>query len=95
MPQEILFTTQVKKEGNMFVAHSPEFDVSSCGYSVSEAKRNLKDAMAGFLESARERGVLREILEEAGYIVGETDNHQLHASKFFMFEDTMIPFQYA
>ncbi|OGY70351.1 MAG: hypothetical protein A3C00_01620 [Candidatus Jacksonbacteria bacterium RIFCSPHIGHO2_02_FULL_44_25] len=95
MSQEILFTTQIKQDGNMFVAYSPEFDVSSCGHSVSEASKNLKDAMIGFLESARERGVLREILEEAGYSVGETGNHQLHAPKFFMFEDTMIPLQYA
>ncbi|MBI4359909.1 MAG: hypothetical protein HY564_02355 [Candidatus Jacksonbacteria bacterium] len=95
MFQEISFTTQVRRDGNMFVAYSPEFDVSSCGYSIPEASKNLKDAMIGFLESARERGVLREILEEAGYIVGETDNHQLYAPKFFMFEDTMIPFQYA
>jgi len=51
------------KEGGMYVAYAPELDVSNCGYSLDEARKNLKDAVIGFLESARERGVLNEILQ--------------------------------
>lgn len=52
----------------MFVSYNPEFDVSSCGYSLEEALRNLREALEGFLESAYRREVLYEILEEAGHV---------------------------
>lgn len=95
MSQEISFTTQIKKEGDMFVAYSPELDVSSCGFSIDEARENLKDAVRGFLESAKDRGVLREILEESGYTIGAMDDHQWSAPEFLLFEKTMVPLQYA
>lgn len=55
------FTTQIFKEGKMFVSYNPEFDVSSCGYSIEEARKNLREALEGFLESAHRRGVLIDI----------------------------------
>jgi hypothetical protein len=33
------FITQIFKEGAMLVAYCPEFDVSSCGCSIEEAKK--------------------------------------------------------
>ena len=65
---DIRFTTQVFKEGRLFVAHTPELDVSSCGGSKEKAGRNLKEAVRLFLEEAAKMGTLDQILEEAGLL---------------------------
>jgi len=62
------FTTQVWKEGEMYVSYAPELDVSSCGETMADAKKNLKEAVECFLETAKEMGTLKEILEEAGFV---------------------------
>ena len=64
---EIQFTTQIFKEGRMYVAHTRELDVSSCGGTKEKALRNLKEAARLFLEEAERMGTLDQILEEAGY----------------------------
>ena len=64
---EINFTSEIWKEGNAYVAYSPELDVSSCGKTIGEAKENLLEAVEGFLEEAEKMGTLRIILEEAGF----------------------------
>ena len=64
---QVSFTTHIFKEGDAYVVHVPELDVSSCGASPDEARRNIHDAVRGFLETCDERGNLNEILEEAGY----------------------------
>jgi predicted RNase H-like HicB family nuclease len=65
--QEISFTVGVFREGDAFVAHAPELDVSSCGDTADEARRNIRDAVRAFLETSNEMGTLADILEEAGY----------------------------
>ena len=55
------------REGATYVAHAPELDISSCGDTEAETRRNIKDAVAGFLNTAEEQGKLVQILEEAGY----------------------------
>jgi predicted RNase H-like HicB family nuclease len=71
--KDISFTVHVFKEGNTFVAHVPELDVSSCGASEEEARRNIQEAVRGFVETSEEMGTLQEILEESGYVQeGET-----------------------
>lgn len=45
----------------------PELDISSCGDTEADARRNIADAVSGFIETAKQTGTLREILEEAGY----------------------------
>lgn len=50
------------------MAHNPELNVSSCGSTVEEARKNLGDAIRGFLKSAAKMDTLSEILEEAGYL---------------------------
>jgi len=61
------FTVRVLKEDGTFIAHVPELDVSSCGDTEADARRNIADAVQGFLETAREQGTLNDILQEAGY----------------------------
>ena len=65
---EIQFTTQILKEGRIFVAQTPELDVSSCGGTKERALHNLKEAVRLFLEEAEKLGTLERILEEAGYL---------------------------
>ena len=65
--QDISFTVHTFKEGKMYVAYVPELDVSSCGATDEEARKNIRDAVRGFVETSEEMGTLAEILEEAGY----------------------------
>ena len=65
--QDISFTVHTFKEGKMYVAYVPELDLSSCGATDEEARRNIRDAVRGFLETSTEIGTLAEILQEARY----------------------------
>lgn len=63
----IEFDAIIFQEGNAYVAHCPELDVSSCGKDIDEARRNLKTAVRLFIEEAEKLGTLDDILREAGY----------------------------
>jgi predicted RNase H-like HicB family nuclease len=65
--QDISVTVHTFKEGKMYVAYVPELDLSSCGSTDEEARKNIRDAVRGFVETSAEMGTLTEILEEAGY----------------------------
>jgi predicted RNase H-like HicB family nuclease len=65
--REVGFTVRLFREGEAFVAHVPELDISSCGDTEEEARKNIVDAVAGFVNAAAAEGNLRAILEEAGY----------------------------
>jgi predicted RNase H-like HicB family nuclease len=57
------FTVRILREGSTFVAHVPELDVSSCGDTEADARRNIVDAVQGFLETAKDQGTLNDILQ--------------------------------
>ena len=61
------FYTHIFKEGGTYVAYVPALDVSSCGATDEEARRNIRDAVRGFLAASADLGTLDEILREAGY----------------------------
>jgi len=63
----IEFDGIIFKEGKTFIAYSPKLDISSCGNTVDEARKNLKTAVRLFLEEAEKIGTLEEILKESGY----------------------------
>lgn len=63
------YTTRIHREGELYVAHVQEIDVSSAGTTIDEARAHLREAVALFLEEAERMGTLGEILEEAGYAV--------------------------
>lgn len=65
--EDFSFDVHIFKEGDTYVAHVPALDVSSCGATDDEARRNIRDAVRGFLASSADLGTLDEILEEAGY----------------------------
>ena len=45
-------TAIIEREGDLFVALCPEFDVASEGSSVEEARANLTEALTLFFETA-------------------------------------------
>jgi predicted RNase H-like HicB family nuclease len=65
--EDFPFDVHIFKEGGTYVAYVPALDVSSCGATDDEARKNIRDAVRGFLASSAEMGTLDEILQEAGY----------------------------
>jgi len=65
MKSDVCFDALVWKEGRAYVSYCPQFDVSSCGDTVEEAQRMLREAVCLFIEGAKELGTLQKILDEA------------------------------
>ena len=81
--QDIAFTVHIFREGDVYVAHVPELDVSSCGDTSEIARKNIRDAVRGFLETSEEMGTLAEVLEESGY---RLEDGQWRAPEFVAFD---------
>ena len=64
---EISAKIEIFKEGDVFVALSPELNVSSFGVTVQEAKNSIKEAIEAFIEECERMGTLEEVLEESGF----------------------------
>ena len=47
--------------------------MASCGQTVDEARKNLKEALEIFIEETSKLGTLDELLEEAGYDLSSRD----------------------
>lgn len=58
---------EIFKEGDVYVALSPELNVSSFGETVDEAKKSFKEAVKAFVEECQTMGTLEEVLEESGF----------------------------
>jgi predicted RNase H-like HicB family nuclease len=85
---DIEFTTQIFKEGRLFVAHTRELDVSSCGGTQKKAVQNLKAAVRLYLEEAEKMGTLDQILDEAGYLKRKS---KLQGPKFITTQRLSMP----
>jgi predicted RNase H-like HicB family nuclease len=55
------------EEGEVIIAHCVPRDVSSCGHDLEEARRNIRDAVAGFIETCEEMGTLEDVLQESDF----------------------------
>ncbi len=64
---DIEYTVQIWQEGRQYVAHAMPLDVMSSGMTPEEARKALDEAVHLFLSTSEERGMLDEVLEEAGY----------------------------
>ena len=58
---------EIFKEGEEYVAFSPELNVSSFGETIEEAKLAIKEAIEAFMEECEKMGTLGDVLEEAGF----------------------------
>jgi predicted RNase H-like HicB family nuclease len=64
---KIKLTEELWKEGNMYVSYCPELDIASCGESVDQAKKNLKEVILIHLEEAQMHDSLDKLLKDAGF----------------------------
>ena len=55
------------KEGEMFIAYSPALDLSSCGSSFDEARKNFAEALGIFVEECTKRDTLEQVLASYGW----------------------------
>ena len=58
---------EVFKESDVYVAVSPELNVSSFGETIEDARMSVKEAIEAFLEECEVMGTLEEVLEESGF----------------------------
>lgn len=65
--RDIAYTIHTFREGDTYVAYVPELDLSSCGATNDEARKNIREAVQAFIETSAEMGTLDEILQESGY----------------------------
>ncbi len=63
----ITLRIEIFKEGDVYVALSPELNVSSFGDTIEDAKKSFKEAVEAFIEECREMGTLEDVLEESGF----------------------------
>ena len=64
---KLKLTEELWKEGNMYVSYCPELDIASCGETVDQAKKNLKEVILINLEEAQKLGTLDSLLQDAGF----------------------------
>ena len=76
---KIKVTEEIWKEGNMYVSYCPEFDMASCGASLEESKKNLKEVISINFVECRKTGTLNQLLQDAGFV--EDQNNVLLARK--------------
>lgn len=69
--RSLKMTIEFWREGNLYVARSPELDMVAQGSSLEEAKRNLLEVIEIQFEEMRELGTFDEFLLEAGYRSGD------------------------
>ena len=58
---------EIFKDGDVYVAWSPELNVSSFGETIEEAKSAIREAIEAFVEECETMGTLEDVLEEAGF----------------------------
>ena len=76
---KVKVTEEIWKEGNMYVSYCPELDMASCGESIEESKKNLKEVISINFVECRKMGTLNELLQDAGFT--EDKNNVLLARK--------------
>ena len=62
---DLSIRVEIFKEDDLYVALSPELNVSSFGETIGVARESIKEAIEGFFEVCREMGTLNEVLEDA------------------------------
>lgn len=58
---------EIFKEGDVYIALSPELNVSSFGDTIEDARKSVKEAMEAFIEECGRMGTLEDVLEESGF----------------------------
>jgi len=64
---KISLRIEIFKEGDAYVALSPELNVSSFGDTIEDAKKSVKEAIVAFIDECERMGTLKDVLEESGF----------------------------
>jgi len=91
MQKQIIVSEQIWKEGRMYTSYCPELDVASCGKTVNEARKNLREAIDIFIEETYKMGTLKDLLEEAGYDLSSTEEILVKRKEIIEFETIKVP----
>ncbi|MCG6880809.1 MAG: type II toxin-antitoxin system HicB family antitoxin [Deltaproteobacteria bacterium] len=83
---------RIFKEGDGFVSHCPIFDVSSQGDTEEEARKNLVEALTGFIMVCHEMGTIFEVLKEAGFVPGTAEEPEARTDDEINLIDIPLPF---
>ena len=82
------FTAVVWREGKSYVSKCPELGVASCGDTFEEAIENLKEAVALYVENAKQLNLMEDIEESLRAKEKFTANIELtvycRSSRFFL-----------
>lgn len=65
---EFSLPSRTRKRGGWYVSSCEVLDVHSQGRSRAQAEKNLVDTLSTFIDSCYERGTLREVLRECGFL---------------------------
>jgi len=74
----------------MYTSYCPELDVASCGKTVKEARKNLKEAIEIFIEETKKLGTLKDLLEEAGYDLTSKDEVLIKRKEIIEFDTIQV-----
>ena len=55
------------KEGGHFIAYCPALDISTCGDTFEEAKKNFSELLDAFVTETTKMGTLEAVLLECGW----------------------------
>ncbi len=91
MQKQIIVSEQIWKEGRMYTSYCPELDVASCGKTVNEARKNLREAIEIFIDETYKMGTLKDLLEEAGYDLSSTEEILVKRKEIIEFETIKVP----
>ncbi len=64
---ELTLPVKMKEEGGMFISCCPVLDIYSQGKTVTEARKNIIEAVKLFVITCFERGTLDTVLKECGF----------------------------
>lgn len=91
MQKQIIVSEQIWKEGRMYTSYCPELDVASCGKTVNEARKNLREAIEIYIDETYKMGTLKDLLEEAGYDLSSTEEILVKRKEIIEFETIKVP----
>ncbi|RPJ74402.1 MAG: hypothetical protein EHM20_10660 [Alphaproteobacteria bacterium] len=69
--KSLKITIEFWREGNLYIANSPELDILSQGKSQEEAKKNLFEVIGVQFEEMKKLGTLDDYLKDMGFNLHE------------------------
>ena len=91
---EMKVPVEIFKDGSVYVSYCPIFDVYSQGDTEEDAKKNLIEALTGFIITCYEMGTLSEVLRNSGFSPSEKLELDEPEDNDLNFIDIPLPFMY-